>query len=98
MFSESCAVGRETGGEALIGVRVGRVLSSEKSDVQDADAVGLRGRQHRDHRNREMGWGPAESKTLSMHGSTTRRSWEIPCPPAWDGEAGRIGKSEDVRR
>ena len=98
MFSESCAVCREVGGEALIGVRAGRVLSSEKADVWGADVLGIGGRQHLVHRKREMGWDPAESQTPSMHGSTLRRSWEIPWSPARDGVAGRIGKSKDVRR
>ena len=98
MFSESCAAGREVGGEALTGVRAGRVLSSEIAHVWGADVLGTGGRQHLVHRYREMGWDPAESKTLSMHGSTSRRTWEIPCSPARDGVAGRIGKSEDVRR
>ena len=82
----------------MTGVRVGRVWSSENALEWGADAVGLSGRQHLAHRYREMGWDPAESKTPSMHGSTLRRTWEIPCSPARDGVAGRIGKSEDVRR
>ena len=98
MFLESCAVDREVGGEALTGARVGRVLSSEKALIWGADAVGICGRQHLVHRHREMGWDPAESKTPSMHGSTSRRSWEIPCLPAMGGLAGRVGKSKDVRR
>ena len=82
----------------MIGVRAGWVLSSEIVHVWGADVVGGGGRQHLVHRYREMGWDPAESKTPSMHGSTSRRTWEIPCSPARDGLAGRIGKSEDVRR
>ena len=82
----------------MTGVRVGRVLSSEIALVWGADVLGTCGRQHLARRYREMGWDPAESKTPSMHGSTARRSWEIPCPPVRDGEAGRIGKAEDVRR
>ena len=98
MFSESCADDREVVGEALIGARVGRVLSSEIADVWGADVLGTCGRQHLVRRNRETGWDPAESKTPSMHGSTSYRSWEIPCSPAKDGVAGRIGKPKDVRR
>ena len=98
MFSESCADDREVVGEALIGARVGRVLSSEIADVWGADVLGTCGRQHLVRRNRETGWDPAESKILSMHGSTSDRSWEIPCLPAEEGLAGRIGKSIDVRR
>ena len=95
---ESCAGGGNDAGEALTGVRAGRVLSSEIVDVWGADDLGGDGRQHLVHRYREMGRDPAESKTPSMHGSTSRRSWEIPCSPARDGLAGRIGKSDDVRR
>ena len=82
----------------MTGVRVGRVLSSEIVHVWGADVLGWGGRQHLVHRYREMGRDPAESKTPSMHGSTSCRTWEIPCLPARDGVAGRIGKSIDVRR
>jgi len=43
---ESCVVAHEGGGEALTGARAGRVLSREMH-FRDADAVILRGRQHR---------------------------------------------------
>jgi hypothetical protein len=82
----------------LTGVRVGRVLSSERALVWGADVLGTCGRQHLVGRKRETGWDPAESETPSMHGSTARRSWEVPWPPVWDGEAGGIGKPEGVRR
>ena len=82
----------------MIGVRVGRVLSSERADVWGADVLGTGGRQHRVRRKRETGPDPAESETPSMQGSTSYRSWEIPCSPAWDGKAGRIGKLKDARR
>jgi len=82
----------------LTGVRAGWVLSSERADVWGADALGTGGRQHLVHRYCEMDWNPAESKTPSMHGSTSCRTWEIPWSPVRDGVAGRIGKSEDVRR
>ena len=98
MFPESCAGGGNDAGEALTGARAGRVWSSEKADIWGADVLGTGGRQHLVHRDREMGWDPAESKTPSMHGSTSYRTWEIPCLPARDGVAGRIGKSSDVRR
>ena len=82
----------------MTGVRAGWVLSSEIAVVWGADALGIGGRQHPDHRYREMERDPAESKAPSMHGSTSRRSWEIPCLPAMGGLAGRVGKSKDVRR
>ena len=48
---ESCAGARKGLGEALTGVRAGRVLSREIAiELQGADAVGRSGRQHRAHR------------------------------------------------
>ena len=95
---ESCANGRKAEGEALTGVRAGWLLSSEMYASGTSTHVGLCGRQHLAHRNREMVWGPAESKNPSMHGNTSRENWEVPCSPAADGRAGRIGKSRDARR
>ena len=86
-------------GEALVGARAGQVLSPESTHVWGADAVPLCGRPHPVHRQREMGWDPTGSKTLSMHGTTSHENREIPAFP--DGSqlaAGRSGKSEDARR
>jgi len=58
---ESCGDSREGIVEALTGVRAGRVLSRERVDLRDADAVGCGGRQHRGHRQREMQPGHARS-------------------------------------
>src|SRR5271170_7659571 len=58
---ESCGELREEGAEALTGVRAGRVLSRERAQLRDADAVGGCGRQHRMHRYREMQTGLARS-------------------------------------
>jgi hypothetical protein len=44
---ESCVDTRKGMGEALTGVRTGRVLSCENKLFQGADAVGGRGRQYR---------------------------------------------------
>ena len=100
---ESCVVAREGRGEALTGVRAGRVLSRERNlclraDLRGADAVEVRGRPHPTHRYREMHRDPARSETPGMYGNTSRENREIPCPPAADGVAGRIGKSKDTRR
>ena len=95
---ESCVVAREGRGEALTGVRAGRVLSRESNFLRGADAVEVRGRPHPKHRYREMPGNPARSETPSMHGNTSRENREIPCPPATDGVAGRVGKSKDTRR
>ncbi len=51
---ESCGGCRKGTVEALTGVRAGRVLSRERADLREADAVGCGGRQQRMHRQREM--------------------------------------------
>jgi hypothetical protein len=100
---ESCVVARESRGEALTGVRAGRVFSREgrpclRADLRDADAVWRGGRPHLARRYREMRRGPARSETQCMYGNTSRENREILRPPAADGGAGRVGKSEGVRR
>jgi len=95
---ESCVVAREGRGEALTGKRAGRVLSRERSSLRGADAVGVGGRPRPGHRYREMSGNPARSETPCMYGHTSRENREIPCPPAADGVAGRVGKSKDTRR
>src|SRR5712692_763521 len=88
----SCGVSRKGGAEALTGVRAGRVFSRVRSKLRDADAVGISGRQHRAPRYREMRPGPARSETPCTYGNTTHENREVPCPPAADGAAGRVGK------
>jgi len=100
---ESCVVAREGRGEALTGERAGRVLSREsklchRADLWGADAVEERGRPRPGRRYREMPGDPARSETPCMYGNTSRENREIPCPPAADGVAGRVGKSKDTRR
>ena len=95
---KSCAIAREGDGEALTGVRAGRVLSRESKSLRGADAVGGGGRQHPGRRYREAQRDPARSETPSTYGNTSRGNREIPSPPAADGAAGRVGKSKDVRR
>jgi len=95
---ESCAVAREGGGEALTGVRAGRVLSRERNSLRGADAVEEGGRQHPGRRYREASRDPARSQTPCTYANTSRGSREIPSSPAVDGTAGRVGKSQDVRR
>ncbi len=96
--SESCVVAREGRGEALTGVRAGRVLSRERKFLRGADAVEKGGRPHSAHRYREMRRGPARSETPSMYGNTSRENREIPRSPDPGDWAGRIGKSKDTRR
>ena len=95
---ESCVAAREGGGEALTGVRAGRVFSRESNFLRGADAVRRSGRPHPVHRDCETHWDPARSETPCTYGNTSRENREIPCPPAADGAAGRVGKSEDARR
>ena len=95
---ESCVVTRKGRGEALTGVRAGRVSSRESNLLRGADAVEVGGRPHSVHRHREMARNPARSQTPCMYGNTSRENREVPCPPAADGAAGRVGKSKDTRR
>ena len=95
---ESCVAVRKDRGEALTGVRAGRVLSRERNSLRGADAVEEGGRPHLARRYRKMRRDPARSETPSMYGNTSRENREVPCPPAEDGAAGRVGKSKDTRR
>jgi RNA-directed DNA polymerase len=95
---ESCLDLPQGGGEALTGGRAGRPLSRERHLLRGADAVRRCGRPHPVRRYRETPRDPARSETPSMHASNLYGTREIPWPPAEDGAAGRIGKSEDTRR
>jgi len=95
---ESCVTAREGRCEALTGVRAGRALSRESSFLRGADAVRRSGRPHPVRRYCETPRDPARSETPCTYGNTSRENREIPCPPAADGAAGRVGKSEDSRR
>ena len=92
---ESCAGLRKETGEALTGVRAGRVLSREKSSNQGADDVALIGRQHGHARSGECMSGPARSQTPRMRGISMRENREIPSPPSGDSPGGRVGKVGD---
>ena len=87
---ESCVAVRKGRGEALTGVRAGRVLSRERKSLRGADAVEVCGRLHPAHRNREMRRNPARSKTPCMYGNTSRENREVPCPPATDSACTRL--------
>lgn len=95
---ESCVVAGNGRGEALTGVRAGRVLSRESNILRGADAVEVRGRPHPGPRYREWSRNPARSQTPRLYGNTSRENRERPRPPVTDGVAGRIGKSKDTRR
>ena len=99
---ESCVHIRKGVGEALTGVRAGRVSSREIHAprrelrvVRGAEAVEISRRQHRGCRHGKAVLDPARSETLCTYGNTSRGSREIPCLP---GVSGRVGKSKDVRR
>ena len=96
---ESCADGREAGGEVLTGGRAGWVSSRENfGPLRGADVVETGGRPYHSRRQRETRMDPARSETPSTHGSTSHGNREVPRPPAAREAAGRTGKSEDVRR
>ncbi len=75
---ELCVVCRKAGGEALAGAHAGQPLSPESTQLWGADAVPLRGRQHSVSRQRKRDGDPTGSKTLSMHGTSSGATWEIP--------------------
>src|SRR2546428_5540194 len=95
---ESCGAARKGGVEALTGVRAGRVFSRESNSLRGADAVRRSGRHDPARRYRETRRNPARSETPCTYGNTSLGNREIPCLPAADGAAGRVGKSKDVRR
>ena len=93
---ESCGAACKGCVEALTGVRAGRVLSRERAELREADAVQRSGRQQPGHRYREVPRDPARSKTPCTYGNISHENREIPCLPKADGASGRIGKSKDV--
>jgi RNA-directed DNA polymerase len=102
--SESCMFARKGEGEALTGVRAGKVWSREieppsrkRWPLWGADAVEPSGRQNWGRRKRETPLDPARSKTLSMHASILHGSREIPSLSV-EGITDRIGKSKDTHR
>jgi hypothetical protein len=78
---ESCVAVREGGGEALTGVRAGRVIEPRNTLDRGADAVDRSGRPYRLQRYRELLVDPARSKTPCMHGISMRENREVPHPP-----------------
>ena len=94
---ESCVAVCEGGGEALTGVRAGRVLSREINLVRGADPLMMWGRQQPAVRKGKARWYPARSETPGMHGNNLRENREILQPPK-QARLGRIEKSKDVRR
>jgi hypothetical protein len=101
---ESCVIVRKGEGEALTGVRAGRVLSREVHAprrkpwaLRGADAVELSGRPHPRRRIGKTPRDPARSQTPSMCGNTVHGNREV-LRPSVPARADRIGKSKDERR
>ena len=105
---ESCVHIREGVGEALTGVRAGRVLSRvihapghKARVVRGAEVVETHRRPHRACRIGEAGMDPARSETPCTHASTLFGNREVPRPSArrWEASmAERIVKPKGVRR
>ena len=101
---ESCVHIREGVGEALTGVRAGRVLSREihalRREVQvvrGAEVVETHRRPHRVCRIGEASADPAQSETPCMRGHISRGNREVSGSSA-TLSAERIGKPTGVRR
>ena len=105
---ESCVHAREGVGEALTGVRAGRVSSREIHApwrelrvVRGAEAVETCRRQHRCCRIGEAVQDPARSQTPRTRGNISHGNREIPRPAVarWEAfAAARIEKPSGVRR
>ena len=105
---ESCVHIREGVGEALTGVRAGRVSSRvihaprrELRVVRGAEVVEPHRRPHRACRIGEAGMDPARSQTPCTRGNISLGNREIPRPSArrWEASmAERIVKPKGVRR
>jgi len=105
---ESCVHACEGVGEALTGVRAGRVSSREIHApwrelrvVRGAEAVGACRRSHWCCRFGEAASDPARSETPRTRGNISHGSREIPRPSArrWEApRAERIVKPKGVRR
>ena len=94
---KSCVGPRNGAGEALAGVRAGRVFSREIC-LRSADVVRGGGRPYPPRRYREAWRGSARSETPCMCRNTSRENRESLGSPVADGVAGRVGKSTDTRR
>jgi hypothetical protein len=79
---ESCVVVREGGGEALTGVRAGRVIEPRNPLIRGADAVDRSGRRDRQERYCEFLADPARSETPCMYGIFMHENREVPHLPA----------------
>ncbi len=92
---ESCAATGNGCGEALTGVRAGRVLSPEITGIHSsADALQERRKPHRLHRIGEMQTDSAGSETSCMHGDTlygNRETLGLSCLAVGSHGKSRVG-------
>jgi len=105
---ESCVYIREGVGEALTGVRAGRVLSRVIDDPglrsrgeRGAEVVEMHRRPHRVCRHGKADMDPARSKTPRTRGNISHGNREIPRPAVARREAfaaARIVKPKGARR
>lgn len=105
---ESCVRIREDVGEALTGVRAGRVLSrvinapwASPREVRGAEVVDLHRRPHRCNRLGKVAADPARSETPSMRGNISHGNREVPHSAEARREAlaaARIEKPKGVQR
>ena len=98
---ESCAVACKGLGEALTGVRAGRVLSRENFYALTGSPGSRRRAYERKAKAdasvaRDASTPCAVGDPECTHGNTSRGNREIPWPPPEEG--GRTGKSKDARQ
>jgi hypothetical protein len=89
---ESCAVGREGGGEALTGVHVGRATEPRNGLSSGCRRFHNGGRQHWRQRYRELSSGPARSENHGMRGVSMRENREVPRSPVRVDHPGRAAQ------
>ena len=90
---ESCAGGREAGGEALTGARTGQPLSGEIRLSGTPTLLSEAEGNTWDGAIREPYQGPAPSETLRTCGNSAHGNREIPQVPPENGKGGRTGKA-----
>lgn len=90
---ESCARAGNGPGEALTGAHAGQPLSCEISQSGTPTLLSEAEGHARQGDKASPDLGPAQSKTLCMHGNSSLGNQEVPGPPAGDGPTGRSGKA-----
>ncbi len=93
---ESCVGVRESGGEALTGVRAGWAIEPRKWLDRGADALIMAEGNTVGDAMRESPGDPARSENLGTYGSFMRENREVPRSPAHLVGAGRGGKAKAV--